>query len=124
MEPRVWIIGADHWARAALRAELIERGYDAVGFVRLKDAVAELVVSPRRRPRLVILDLQDQSLDERALGTLLGAAIPVVAVAGATGAADARVRDRSWAAFLRRPLTLGAIADAVGRLVRIPAPAR
>ena len=117
--PRVWVIGADHWPRAALRAELIERGYDAVGFATLKDAVAELVLAPQQRPRLIVFDLRDQALGERPLATLFGAATPVIAVAGAAEAADARLRALPWAAFLRRPLTLGAIAEAVGH--RVPA---
>ena len=115
--PLVWVIGADHWPRAALRAELIERGYDAVGFAALEDAVAELVLAPRQRPRLIVFDLQDQTLHDRPLATLFGAAMPIIAVAGAAEAAEARIRALPWAAFLRRPLTLGAIADAVGHLL-------
>jgi hypothetical protein len=33
--PVVWIIDAEQWPRALLRAELIEAGYEAIGFVRL-----------------------------------------------------------------------------------------
>ena len=32
----VWIIDVDQWPRAMLRAELIERGYDAVGYVTVR----------------------------------------------------------------------------------------
>src|SRR5689334_9573424 len=38
--PVVWIVDAEHWPRAYLRAELIERGYDAVGFVGVREALA------------------------------------------------------------------------------------
>ena len=111
----VWVIGSDLWPRAYLRAELIERGYDAVGFVTIRDAVINLFMQ-RRRPALIVCDLHEQSLDDRLAGALFKAGVPVVAVAGTPEADDQRVRDRPWAAFLRRPITIGTIADTVTRL--------
>ena len=49
-EVPIWIVGADHWPRALLRAELIERGYDATGFPTLEDAVTRLMLTRARRP--------------------------------------------------------------------------
>jgi hypothetical protein len=42
-------------AARLLRAELIERGYDATGFVTLEDAVARLMLRPGRRLALLVL---------------------------------------------------------------------
>jgi hypothetical protein len=112
----VWVIGSDLWPRAYLRAELIERGFDAVGFVSVRDAVINLFTQRRRRPALVVCDLHEQALDERLSGALFKAGVPVVAIAGAPEADDPRVRGLPWAAFLRRPITIGTVADTVARL--------
>ena len=60
---RVWIVSADQWPRAYLRAELIERGYDATGFVSLKDAVIRLMLARSQRPGLLVIDLHDQGYE-------------------------------------------------------------
>jgi hypothetical protein len=111
--PLIWIIDADHWPRAYLRAELIERGYEAVGFVTVGDALAVLALRPRVRPALATVDLQGQTPTE--LARLLRAGFPVLAIAGVTAWATEALRALPWAAFLRRPLSFGAIADEIGR---------
>ena len=116
-KPRIWIVDADHWPRAYLRAELIERGYDATGFETLKDAVIRLLVARSRRPALLVIDLHGQEIDhqDELARTLLRERLPVVAVADAISSKslppDVLV-DR-----LRRPLTIGAVADAVDRFM-------
>jgi hypothetical protein len=107
----VWVIGSDHWPRSYLRAELIERGLDAVGFVTLREALARLAVDPSR-PALAIVDLHEQAVSEKAISTLLAAGFPVIAIGGAAEWADPTLGNHPWALFLRRPLTIGAIADA------------
>jgi hypothetical protein len=121
--PVVWVVNRDHWPRAYLRAELIERGYDAIGFGGLRDALGALPSPRARRPRLVVIDLEDEPIDDRLLRVLGHVAAPVVGVVGAVAAGDPRLRAFPWAALLRRPVTLGAIADAVGHLLPVqPAP--
>ena len=115
----VWIVDADHWPRAYLRAELLERGYDAEGFATLTDLLVRLALAPGR-PALVVIDLQAQMANDRQLTHLLGAAFPVLAIGGATEWEDARLRTRGWARFLRRPLTIGEVADEVERLLAGP----
>jgi hypothetical protein len=118
----VWIVGADHWPRAYLRAELIERGYDAVGFVTVGDAVATLALRPERRPRLAAIDLQGQALDPKQLAPLLRGGFPVLALGGIGEWGTESVRHLPWASLLRRPVSIGAVADEIGRL--LPAPGR
>jgi hypothetical protein len=115
----VWVIGSDHWPRAYLRAELIERGVDAIGFVTLRDALVRLVAarSGAPHPALVIIDLHDQTTSDRALSTLLSGEFPVIAIGGAAEWADQVLRARPWALSLRRPITIGAVADAAQRLL-------
>lgn len=116
--PRVWIVSGDHWPRAYLRAELIERGYDATGFVSVKDAVRRLIVARSQRPALLVVDLAGQLIDEKLRATLIGERLPILAIAG-SAYAD-RDRPGLFVGVLRRPLTIGAIADAVERLMRGP----
>jgi DNA-binding NtrC family response regulator len=115
----VWIVESDHWPRAYLRAELIERGYDAEGFVTLTELLVRLALAPAR-PGLVVIDLQGQEWNDRQLQSLVGADLPVIAMGGATEWEDERLRTRRWARFLRRPLTIGAIADEVERSLPDP----
>jgi len=117
MDPAtVWVIGSDHWPRAFLRAELIERGLDAIGFVTLREALVRLVVD-RARPALGIIDLHAQPPNDRGLATLLAAGFPLIAIGGAAAWSDQQRRGRPWAVFLRRPVTIGAVADAAQRLL-------
>jgi len=117
MPRAVWIIDADQWPRACLRAELIERGFDAVGFVQAADALAALALRPRRPPALAIIDLHGQPLNREQLAPLLRGGFPVLAIGGAAEWGTESVLELPWAVSLRRPLTIGAIADEVGRLL-------
>jgi hypothetical protein len=114
-EVPIWIIGADHWPRALLRAELIERGYDATGFASLEDAVKRLMLPPARPPALLVLDQRDQVVDERTAALLSRARVPILVVAD--------IANRGGPALgpvveiLHRPVTMGSIADAVDRQI-------
>ena len=117
-EPRVvWIVDREHWPRACLRAELIERGLDAVGFVELGDALEALVRPSTARPDALVLELGGAPHDARLLDLLERARIPVVALAGALEKTDAGLGARRWARVLARPVTLGRIADEVEALL-------
>ena len=114
--PLIWIIDAEHWPRALLRAELIERGYDAVGFVTVDDA---LRVMPQRRPDAIVVELRHLAPEEVA--RLFGGDVPVIAIAPTT--TEPWVDEFPWAAILRRPVSIGEIADvAAGFSPPNPAP--
>jgi hypothetical protein len=110
----VWLIDPDHWPRALLRAELIERGLDAVGFRSIDEAILRLAVEQQRRPRLVLVNLTGQELTAAAVALLSSGGVPVVGVAGAQDTSGERL---GLTEVLRRPLSLGEIADAVERLL-------
>jgi DNA-binding response OmpR family regulator len=114
-KPRIWTVDADHWPRAYLRAELIERGYDATGFETLKDAVIRLLVARSRRPALLVIDLHGQVIDDKLARVLLRERLPVIAVTDATSSEIAP--GGAVVELLRRPLTIGAVADAVDRFM-------
>jgi AmiR/NasT family two-component response regulator len=113
----VWIVDREHWARALLRAELIERGCDAVGYVDIPAALAALQSRKSAPPEVIVLELRGQQLEEDALGRLCAAGAPIVVLGGAVELNDPAVRNRQWAAVLRRPFTIGAVADAVEKLL-------
>jgi DNA-binding response OmpR family regulator len=118
--PIVWIIDAEQWPRACLRAELIERGYDAVGFVELDAALAALRRPAAVRPALAVLELRGQAIDEARLDAL--STLPILLLGGAAELADPVLHGRQFARVLPRPVSLGAVADTVEELVRSKRP--
>jgi hypothetical protein len=114
-EPSVWIVSTDQWPRAYLRAELIERGYDAVGFVTMKDALIRLMLARSRRPALMVVDLHGQDLNEKMRAMLFREGVAMLAIADVGSGEDERLGP--IVATLRRPLTIGAIADTIDRLM-------
>jgi hypothetical protein len=115
--PEIWIVSSEQGARVSLLAELIERGYDATGFLTIKDAIVRLIIARASRPALIVCDLHEQSLDGKVTAALFREGVPLVALAGALEAEDETIRALPWAELLRRPITIGAIADTVHRLV-------
>jgi len=109
----IWIIDAEQWPRASLRAELIERGYDAVGFVDIGAALRNVF----QKPRVIILELRGQMLTAAALEALTATDIPIVLLGGAAELDDTLVQRFHWAATFRRPVLLGDVADFIQRLV-------
>jgi DNA-binding NtrC family response regulator len=127
LPPRVLVVTDEQWPRAGLRAELRAAGYDAVG---ARDLFEALVAYPRDAPGrgAVALLVIDQDAIEREGGegpTLLErlharhGRPPIILLAHATRAAPAG----PWTTVLRRPVTVGAIVDAVRALVPLPASA-
>ena len=51
--PVIWIIDAEQWPRAMPRAELLERGFDAIGYITVRDGIDSLLW---RRPRAIVVD--------------------------------------------------------------------
>jgi len=110
---RILLVMPEHWPRALLRAELIERGYDVVGAPDLPAALLVRPVEPGRGPvRLIAIDqdvmVEPQSrLLERLLSRhrnprrLLLARAQLETPAG------------SWDQIVRRPALIGEIAGAI-----------
>ena len=102
----IWIIDAEQWPRALLRAELIERGYDAAGYITVRDAIDSL---PWRRPDAIVVELRGQPMP--LVERLLELDVPIVVVGGVLEIHD--LPAANWTAVLRRPVSLGDIADRV-----------
>jgi DNA-binding NtrC family response regulator len=112
VERVVWIIDSEQWPRALLRAELIERGYDAVGFITVSDAIDQL---PWRKPNVIVVELRGQPIQH--LERLLKLNVPVILTGGVPEINDAELRSLPFAAVMRRPVSLGDIADHVASVI-------
>ena len=122
--PVVWIVDADHWPRAELRALLIERGHDAIGIETLRDAVLRARLPGAALPAVVVVDLGGQDAGEALVSAVFATRVPVIAIGGAIEWEQERGRGHDWTVFLRRPVTLGEIADAVAQRVIARSPTR
>jgi DNA-binding NtrC family response regulator len=111
--PVVWIVAEEQWMRALLRGELIERGFDAVGFLSVHDAMEQLAA---RYPAVVVMQVSGQPASH--LEQLLKIGVPVIATGGTVELATASASSPPLAAVLPRPVTIGAIADRVAALAQ------
>ena len=103
MKPVIWIIDSQQWQRAYLRAELIERGFEAVGFIELAYALAALHHPYSAKPCIIVLELRGLSHKHDELDALAQIAIPIIALGGAVELNAEWVKQFEWAAILQRP---------------------
>lgn len=112
----VWIIDKQHWPRAFLRAELTERGYDAVGFEQIEQAVEALDRHGRLRPDVIVLELRDLSAKHDKLEFLSGLGSPVIILGGAKELNRDTLNRFRRATIIKRPFSIGAVADEVEKI--------
>jgi hypothetical protein len=118
-QPIIWLINREQWPRAYLRAELIERGFDAIGFIELSQAIATLNDPDYLKPQLIILELHDFSFIQDEWDTLARTSIPMIALGGAVELNQEWVRSFQWMAVIQRPFTIGKVADVAESLLGI-----
>jgi len=116
-EPILWVIDSEQWPRALLRAELIERGYDPYGFITISDALDSLSRASSSKPQLIILELRGQNLSGRVVEGIRNLGIPIIVLGGTAELNDSLIQQQQWAVILRRPVSLGKIADVVQQLI-------
>jgi DNA-binding response OmpR family regulator len=116
--PRVILVSDEQWERAGLRAELRDRGIDAVGVRDIPEALTQARTESGRGPVRALVIEQDALSDDVEAGMLprvrkrLGTP-QVVLLAHATREPTAG----EWDVILRRPISIGEVADTVQRLV-------
>jgi hypothetical protein len=121
--PRILLVMATQWPRALLRAALREIGYDAVGTRTVSGARLLLASGEGRGPvRLILMD-QD-ALTENAQADLDRLRRATDAALVLLAPATRRVSEGSWTGVLRRPVTVGELAQAIERMVPLPPAAR
>jgi hypothetical protein len=121
-EPVLWIVDSEQWPRACLRAELIERGYDPQGFITVDDALASLSEGRSGKPEALILELRGQNLTDESISEIQHLRIPTILLGGSTELNDPRIQDRKWNIVLKRPFSLGEVADVTHKIVSANSP--
>jgi hypothetical protein len=116
-QPVLWIIDSQQWPRACLRAELIERGFDPIGFIQLSQAMTALDDPDYLNPRLIVLELRDLPFTPNELDVLARTGIQMFALGGAAELNEKWLREFKWAAVLQRPFTIGEVANLVEEIL-------
>ncbi len=119
-QPVVWIISTEQWPRALLRAELIEDGYDAVGYLTAEQTLEALRCPSAEKPGAVILDLNGQTLTSSLLSALQHKAVPVILLGGSVELSDPLVDEFHQAAILKRPFAIGDVVAVLKSLLPVP----
>jgi len=118
LKPVVWIIDREQWPRACLRAELIARDFEAVGFDDPMQALAALARADAARPEVVVVERRGMEIERSALDSLARSGAALVALGGSIELRTEAIRTFAWAAVMRRPFSVGDVAEAVARLTR------
>ncbi len=114
---RVWVVSREQWTRALLVAELAERGLDARGYEDLSAAVVDLYRLFHPTPVVLVMDARDLEPEPAMVRALAACGVRVVVVVGETERNEPWLRDLSGARLLRRPVSIGEVADCVQSLV-------
>jgi DNA-binding NarL/FixJ family response regulator len=114
--PDVVILGAEWRSRVALRAQLIEEGYEVRAVDTWSDA--RLLLGGDAKPRLAIVDLQALEEPQRVLEDLKALMPPErVLVLAALGTVSSRDLRASGFHVASRPIDIGSIVAAVRSLL-------
>lgn len=116
--PRILLVMPEHWPRALLRAELIERGYDVVGAPDLASALLCRPAEKDRGPVRVILVDQDALVEPQIrLFDLLVSRHPKPRLV-LLARAQLETPPGHWHAVVRKPALIGQIASALEEALR------
>lgn len=110
MPPVIWVIDTEQWPRAFLRAELIERGYDAVGYLTVDDASQSITT---RFPDAAVIDVRGAA--RREVELLFKAGVPVVAIV--SHPEPEWLSEFPWVRILRRPVSIGDIVKIIDEVI-------
>lgn len=115
-KPLIWLIDYNHWERANIGALLIERGFKVEGFVSISHAVMMFHREIVEKPTAVVLEIKGLPYRSTELTELMGIGAPVILLTGVYE--DSEVVDKhKWGAVLRRPFSIGQLAEVVERLL-------
>ncbi len=116
--PIVWIIASHQWLRACLRAELLERGFEALGYTEIRQALRALCNDRLAKPQIIVLDLCDQCFSRYQLEILTGTGIPILVLGRALDLSEPVVQEMRWAGIMKRPFLISAVLDRIEQLAR------
>jgi len=116
-EPVLWVVDSEQWPRACLRAELIERGFDPYGFITISDALDSLSGTESSKPEVIILELREQNLTTELVQAIRNLRISTILLGGNAELNEPLIQQEKWEIVLKRPVSLGKIADVVQEIV-------
>jgi riboflavin biosynthesis pyrimidine reductase len=116
-EPVLWVVDSEQWPRACLRAELIERGFDPYGFITIGDALDSLSRTESSKPEVIILELREQNLTTELVQAIRNLRITTILLGGNAELNEPLIQQEKWEIVLKRPVSLGKIADVVQEIV-------
>ncbi len=90
--------------------------YDPIALERLSHALSELNRAGVEKPQIIVLGLRGQRITRRALELMAGANGPMIGIGGMLELNNPLIKDFKWADLLRRPITIGKIADAIEKI--------
>ncbi len=98
-----------------MRAVLIECGYEVEGFVDISHALLMLYGEKVEKPGVIVLEIKNLQYRGAELDELFRIGVPVILLSGVYEEMEL-ARGHQWAAVLRRPFTVGRVAQAAARL--------
>ena len=118
-KPMVWIVDRQPWPRALLRAELLERGYEAIGFEAVTEALSAFHLRLYERPRVIVLELKELTEEAEKILALVELGVPTILL---TGMAEERIAGSPGmrrCVVLRRPFTIDQVVAEMARQTEI-----
>ena len=104
-----------------MRAVLMERGYEVEGFVSIFHGLLMLYREKVEKPSVIVLEIKNLQYQGAELDELFRIGVPVILLSGVYEEMELAQRHQ-WAAVLRRPFTIGQVAQAAVRLAGDPTP--
>jgi hypothetical protein len=101
-----------------LRAELIERGYEVIGFAGVSEALGALRQGLYGRPMLIILELKDLRDGDERIRALAEQQIPTIYLLGAAEEATGLPHGLTRTVWLKRPFTIGRLTEEVEKRLK------
>ena len=117
-EPRIWVISTQHWPRALIYAELLERGYEVEGFENCVDASLALESRFSARPHLILLELVDQPPVPICFEAFENAGIPIILLGGSQELTEEVLSRFKSSVILKRPYSIGEVCDFAEKVIR------
>ncbi|MBI4471906.1 MAG: hypothetical protein HY646_04500 [Acidobacteria bacterium] len=97
---------------------MIERGYDPYGFIRVTDALDSLAGGSSPKPAAIVLELRGQELTNELIESIRNLAVPTFLLGGSAELNQSVIRKHSWDMVVKRPFSLGHLADLIERVVK------
>lgn len=118
----ILLAGTDWQARALLRAQLLEEGFDVEAVETIDEARAVLAAAPHF-PQLMIADItasHDPTADVDSLTPWSGK-LPIWVIASRTYVVDKGLRGHGFERIFLRPVEIGEVVEQVRRRLARPA---